>query len=63
MIYESDFHVMLLSNAELVLSFPASTISSPFISVSANTVAYTGIFLGNSVSSGNYTDLCLKRTI
>lgn len=34
MIYESDFHVMLLSNAELVLSFPASTISSPFISVS-----------------------------
>ena len=35
---------------QIVLFSATSTPSSPFISVSANTVAYAGIFLGNSVS-------------
>ena len=36
------------------------TPSSPFISVSANTVAYTGIFLGNSVSWGDYSSKAMS---
>ncbi len=39
-----------MNSAKLANISVTSILLSPFISVSANAVAYTGIFLGNSVS-------------